>query len=218
MTPNIIKPPALMPGDAIGVIAAAAAVDCVALEQGAAALRDLGYQVELSCHVLERTGILAGADSLRANELMAFFQNPKIKAVFAARGGYGSGRLLPFLNFTELSRTPKIFMGFSDITFLLNALVDQSRVVTFHGPMVATDLQRGVSLNALRHMQSLLQGESGFEFEAAEARRPGNAEGRLIGGCLSVMVAMIGTPWQPLFDGRILFLEDTGEKAYRIDR
>jgi muramoyltetrapeptide carboxypeptidase len=215
---EIIKPPALVPGDMVGVVALAAAVDCGCLERGAAALSDLGYRVKLSPRVLDRTGIFAAEDKLRAHELSAFFRDPEVKAVFGARGGYGSGRLLPLLDFAEFARTPKIFVGFSDATFLLNALVDQSHMVSFHGPMVATDLAQGLSQNARGHLQALLSGARGLELQAFEALRPGFAQGPLIGGCLSVIGAMMATPWQPRFGGRILFLEDTGEKAYRIDR
>jgi len=197
---KIIKPPALRPGDTVGVVALAAAVDHGGLERGAAAIRDLGE------------------DRVRARELAAFFHDPEVKAVFGARGGYGSGRLLPLLDFAELARAPKIFVGFSDATFLLNALVDHSHMVSFHGPMVAMDVARGLSPRAVAHLQALLGGAPGFQLEATEALRPGIAEGPLIGGCLSVIVATMATPWQPAFDGRILFLEDTGEKAYRIDR
>jgi muramoyltetrapeptide carboxypeptidase len=215
---GIIKPPALRPGDTVGVVAMAAAVDGTCLERGTTVLRNLGYQVKLSRHVLDVSGILAGDDRVRANELMAFFQDPEVRAVFGARGGYGSGRLLPLLNFARIARTPKILLGFSDITFLLNAIVDHSQIVSFHGPMVATDMAQGLSARAIAHLQALLGGERGMELRAADALRPGIAEGLLFGGCLSVIVAMMATPWQPLFNGRILFLEDTGEKAYRIDR
>ena len=207
-----------MPGDAVGVVATAAAVDRDCLERGVAVLRELGYRVKLSPQALGRERIFAGEDELRAHELGAFFRDPDVKAVFAARGGYGSGRLLPLLDFAELAKAPKIFVGFSDATFLLNALVDHSRMVSFHGPIVAMDFVRGVSARALAHLQALLSGASEFELEAFEALRPGVAHGPLIGGCLSVIVAMMATPWQPRFEGRILFLEDTGEKAYRIDR
>ncbi len=218
MGAQVIKPPALVAGDTVGVVAVAAAVDRDGLERGIAALFDLGYRVKVSAHALDHAGLLAGIDSLRAHELKLFFRDPGVKAIFGARGGYGCGRLLPLLDFAELARTPKIFIGFSDATFLLNALVDQGRMVSFHGPMVATDFGRGLSQRALGHLQSLLAGQPGFELQAAEVLRPGTAEGPLIGGCLSVIAAMMGTPWQPVFDRRILFLEDTGEKAYRIDR
>jgi len=179
----------------------------------------MGFRVKVSERVLARSGILAGDDRERANELRECFADPVVKAIFCARGGYGCGRLLPLLDFKAMASTPKIFVGFSDATFLLNALIDFAGMVSFHGPMVAMDLARGLGPRAFEHLQGLLSGElGGFELEARETMHPGRAQGEVIGGCLSVLVAMIGTPYQPRFDGRILFLEDTGEKAYRIDR
>jgi muramoyltetrapeptide carboxypeptidase len=215
---RIIKPAALRPGDTVGVVALAAAVERDALEKGAAALSELGYRVKLSPHLLDRRGILAGCDQVRASELAAFFKDSEVCAIFAARGGYGCGRLLPMLDFAAIARTPKIFMGFSDTTFLLNAMVDHAHLVCFHGPMVAMDFARGLGARCLNHLQSLLGGAGEFALRSREVLRGGSAEGELIGGCLSVVAAMMATPWQPRFEGRILFLEDTGEKAYRIDR
>jgi muramoyltetrapeptide carboxypeptidase len=215
---KMIKPRALRPGDTIGIVAVAAAVDAERLEHGAAALREQGYHVKLSPHALDRDGILSGSDAVRAAEVKAFFQDPEVRAIFCARGGYGCGRLLPLLDLAELARTPKILLGFSDATFLLNALTARADLVSFHGPMVAMDFARGLSPRSLSHLRRLLGGSCGIELEAPEVIRPGCAEGPLVGGCLSVMAAMLATPWQPSFEGRILFLEDTGEKAYRIDR
>ncbi len=179
----------------------------------------MGYRVKVSARALDRDGIFAGTDHDRARELNAFFADPAIDAIFAARGGYGCGRLLPMIDFAAISRMPKIFLGFSDATFLLNALVECSGVVAFHGPMVAMDFANGLSRKSLDHLARLLSGESReIEIEAREVVRPGVSEGELVGGCLSVVVAMLGTPFAPRFDGRILFLEDTGEKAYRVDR
>jgi muramoyltetrapeptide carboxypeptidase len=214
-----IKPSALKPGDTVAVVAPAAAIEREHLERGVNVLGSMGYRVKVSERALARDGILAGEDRERASELRKYFAAPDVKAIFSARGGYGCGRLLPLLDFKAMATTPKIFVGFSDATFLLNALVDLSGMVSFHGPMVAMDFARGLSPRAFDHMQGLLGGKlDGFELEAHEALHPGNAEGEVIGGCLSVVVAMIGTPFEPRFDGRILFLEDTGEKAYRIDR
>ncbi len=219
MTRAIAKPEALRPGDTIGVVAPAAAVEREYLERGVGALTAMGYRVKVSGHALDRAGILAGTDATRAAELTAFFADPSIKAIFAARGGYGCGRLLPLLDFGAIVRTPKVFVGYSDETYLLNAMVERCRMVAFHGPMVAMDLARGLTPAARAHLSRLLSGETaGTALPARATLRPGTAEGPLIGGCLSVIVAMIGTPWEPNFDGRILFLEDTGEKAYRIDR
>jgi muramoyltetrapeptide carboxypeptidase len=217
--PPRTKPAALRPGDTIGVIAPAAAVEPGFLEQGVDVLRAMGYRVKVSKHALDRAGILAGSDRDRASEVNAFFADDEVKAIFGARGGYGCGRLLPLIDFAAIARHPKTFLGFSDTTFILNALVDKSATIAFHGPMVAIDFARGLTEQARSHLERLLTDTvGGFELEAREVIRPGTADGELIGGCLSVVVAMLGTPWAPIFDGRVLFLEDTGEKAYRIDR
>jgi muramoyltetrapeptide carboxypeptidase len=214
-----IKPPALRAGDTVGVVASAAAVEREYLERGVSALAALGYRVKVSQRALARVGILAGNDRERADELMAFFADPEVKAIFGARGGYGCGRLLPLLDFAAIARTPKAFIGFSDATFILNALVARSRLVCFHGPMVAMDFAHGLTSRSLAHLRGLLSGElGGFELAAREVLRPGSAAGELVGGCLSVVTAMLATSYLPDFAGRVLFLEDTGEKAYRIDR
>jgi len=216
---NPIKPRAVRPGDTVGVVASAAAVEREYLERGVSALGAMGYRVKVSPRALARDGILAGSDRERADELKAFFADPEVKAIFGARGGYGCGRLLPLLDFAALARLPKAFIGFSDATFILNALVARSRMVCFHGPMVAMDFAHGLTPRALAHLRGLLSGEiAGFTLEAREVVRQGAGAGELVGGCLSVVTAMLATPWVPDFTGRVLFLEDTGEKAYRIDR
>ena len=214
-----IKPPPLRTGDTVGVVASAAAVDREYLERGVQELARQGYRVKVSERALARDRILAGTDGERASELTRFFRDPEVRAIFAARGGYGAGRLLPLIDFERLRRTPKIFVGFSDQTFLLNAIAEQARMVCFHGPMVAKDVAGGISARSMEHLRRLLAGElDRFDLRAAEAIHPGAAQGALIGGCLSIVVAMLATPYVPDFTGKILFLEDTGEKAYRIDR
>jgi muramoyltetrapeptide carboxypeptidase len=214
-----IKPRALKPGDTIGVVSPASAIDREHLERGVAALKSMGFRVKVSRHALDRDGIVAGPDMARASELQAFFADPEVDAIFAARGGYGAGRILPMLDFDAIARTPKVFMGFSDATFILNALVGRASMVCFHGPMVAMDFARGLGESSLDHLRRLLAGEMGsFELPARAALKAGVAEGEVVGGCLSMVAATLGTPYAPPFDGAILFLEDTGEKAYRIDR
>lgn len=214
-----IKPRALKPGDTIGVVAPSAAVERERLERGVAAIENLGFRVKVSAHALDRVGILAGGDAVRAGELSAFFADPAIDAIFAARGGYGCGRLLPLLDFAAIARTPKVFVGFSDASFLLNALVERAGMVCFHGPMVAMDFARRLSPPSLDHLCRLLSGElRSFELRARSTLRHGVAEGEVVGGCLSMVAGTLGTPYAPPFDGSMLFLEDTGEKAYRIDR
>lgn len=213
------KPKALRAGDTVGVVAPASAIDREHLERGVASLEGIGFKVKVSRHALDRAGILAGTDEIRARELAAFFADPAVDAIFAARGGYGAGRLLPLLDFDAIARTPKVFLGFSDATFILNALVARAGMVAFHGPMVAMDFARGLGETSLRHLRDLLAGElQTFELRARSAPRPGVAEGEVVGGCLSMVAATMGTPYAPPFNGAILFLEDTGEKAYRIDR
>lgn len=213
------RPRALKPGDTIGVVSPASAIDREHLERGVAALRRLGYKVKVSRHALDRVGILAGPDEVRARELAAFFADPAVDAIFAARGGYGCGRLLPLTDFDAIARTPKAFLGFSDATFILNALVARAGMVAFHGPMVAMDFARGLAEASLDHLRRLLAGElSSFTLPARAVLHTGAAEGEVVGGCLSMVAATIGTPYAPPLDGAILFLEDTGEKAYSIDR
>lgn len=214
-----IKPRALKPGDTIGVVSPAAVIEREHLDRGVMALKRMGFRVKVSRHALDRGAIVAGPDAVRARELQAFFADPEVDAIFAARGGYGAGRTLPLLDFGAIARTPKVFMGFSDATFILNALLGRAGMVCFHGPMVAMGFARGLSESSLDHLRRLLAGELGsFELPARAALRAGVAEGEVVGGCLSMVVAALGTPYAPPFDGAILFLEDTGEKAYRIDR
>ncbi|HVN28568.1 MAG TPA: LD-carboxypeptidase [Candidatus Binataceae bacterium] len=215
-----IKPRALRPGDTIGVVSAAAAVEKQALERGLELVRALGFRARVSKHVLERDDILAGSDRQRADELQAFFADPDIAAILVARGGYGSGRILPLLDFEAIALTPKPFVGFSDLTFVLNPIVERARMVAFHGPMLAIDHQiEERNRRSFEHLGKVLLGKiDHFEMEAPEVIHPGAAEGELMGGCLSIIVAMLATPFAPNFDGKILFLEEVGERAYRIDR
>src|SRR6202162_1978744 len=214
------KPPALKPGDTVGVVSLAAAVEQQSLERGLEMIRAIGFRARVSKHVLERDDILAGSDRQRAEELQAFFADPDIRAIFVARGGYGSGRILPLLDFEAMALTPKLFIGFSDLTFLLNPIVERARMVAFHGPMLAIDHQiEERNRRSFEHLRKLLVREiDGFEMEAPHVIQPGSAQGILIGGCLSIIVAMLATKYAPSFDGKILFLEEVGERAYRIDR
>ncbi len=214
-----LKPRALKAGDTVGVVSPASAIDREYLERGVGALKRMGFRVKVSSHALDRSAILAGTDAVRASELQKFFADPEVDAIFAARGGYGAGRILPLLDFDAIARTPKVFMGFSDATFILNALVGRGGMVCFHGPMVAMDFAHGLGEASLDHLRRLLAGDlTSFDLPARAALKEGIAEGEVVGGCLSMVAASIGTPYAPPFDDAVLFLEDTGEKAYRIDR
>ena len=203
----------------MAVVAPAAAIERSYLERGVHALTAMGFRVKVSERVLDRAGVLAGSDADRAQELQSAFADDSVRGIFAARGGYGCGRILPLLDFEAIARSPKPFVGYSDETFLLNAMVEKSGMAAFHGPMIAMDFARGISERSADHMRKLLCGElATFELEARESVHPGTAEGEVIGGCLSVIVAMLATPWAPNFKDKVLFLEDTGERAYRVDR
>lgn len=213
------KPPALDSDALVGVVSPAAAVWPDKLEQGCDALRRSGFTVRVGAQAYQRHRFLAGPDGDRVAELTAMFRDPEVAAVFCSRAGYGSGRLLPALDFAELARHPKIFMGYSDVTLLLNALVQRAEMLCFHGPLVAGEFAAGLSDRARRHLFGLLthgMGEPAVGFPTV--LRGGIAEGPLLGGCLSVLVATLGTPFALDPRGAILFLEDTSEKPYRIDR
>jgi muramoyltetrapeptide carboxypeptidase len=212
----IRKPAPLRRGDGIGVVAPAGAVDEASLEAGVRVLETAGFRVRLGKAVRKKSGFLAGSDAERAADLHDMFCDPEVKAIITARGGYGSGRLLPLLDPAALREHPKIFIGHSDITFLLNDFVQRAGLVTFHGPLITGLPQRP---EAVEHLFTMLTGERiGWNEAAREVVQPGTAEGPLAGGCLSVIVATLGTPYAVQTHGCLLFLEDVNEKPYRIDR
>ncbi len=216
---SLRKPPRLCRGDLIGVVSPAAAVEAETLRRGCAELERLGFAVRVGPHALDRHRFLAGTDATRVRELTTMFEDPAVRAIFCSRAGYGSGRLLPLLDFPTFAQTPKIFLGYSDVTLLLNVFVQRVGFVCFHGPVVGGEFANGFSGRSLPHLLGLLttgRGEEAIAFPTAV--RAGMAEGRLIGGCLSVLVATLGTPFALDTNAAILFIEDIGEKPYRIDR
>src|SRR5207245_3082332 len=151
-------------------------------------------------------------------DLVQWIEGPRVRATFCARGGYGSQRLLPRLDLARLARQPKPIIGYSDATALLGAAVEAG-VLAVHGPMVADDMARGLSERSATHLRTLLTDPAWrWEAEAPITLRPGKATGRLVGGCLAVLAAALGTPWAPDTDGAVLFLEDVAERPYRLDR
>jgi muramoyltetrapeptide carboxypeptidase len=212
------KPRRLGPRGRIGVIAPAGSVDRDALDAGMEALRAEGFAIEAGPNVLAANGYLAGEAEARARDLVDFFRRPDIDAIFCARGGFGSAQLLPYLT-VELSCYPKIFVGYSDVSFLLNWLRQACGMVTFHAPMVAMDMARGLGEATRRHLWPLLRGEMAeWKIDLGQAIRPGKAEAEIAGGCLSILVTTLGTPYEIDTEGKLLFLEDVGEKPYRVER
>jgi len=215
---NLIKPPKLAPGATIAVIAPSGPVHRNLIQSGSTALQSLGYKVVLGKYVYNNTGYLAGKDSERLKDLNQAIEDPAVGAIFCARGGYGAMRLLSGLNYGSFSSNPKPFVGFSDTTALVHALYFNSRVITFHGPMV--EKFRHPDDPNLQGLIALLSGESqwAINLDGSRVLRPGRAEGVILGGNLSMIAALVGTPYMPDLEGSILFLEDIGEPVYRIDR
>jgi muramoyltetrapeptide carboxypeptidase len=212
------KPARLKPGDRIGIVAPAGCVAPEELAAGLAAIRQQGFELELAPGIHDRKGYLAGSGASRARDLTGFFLRDDIAGIICARGGFGSAQLLPLLD-PEMRRHPKVFCGYSDVTLLLNWFLQRWGMVTFHAPMVAMDLARGLSERAREHFWGVLTGQKRkWSVNLAEALRPGACEAPLMGGCLSLLTTTLGTPYEIDTRGKILFIEDVGEKPYRIER
>lgn len=210
------KPPPLRPGDLIAIAAPAAAVEPTVVEAGVRLLERAGYRVRVGAAVLRQAGYLAGSDAERLEDLHALFADRAVRAILCARGGYGSGRLVPRFDVELARRHAKIVVGYSDITFLLTQLVQRAGLVTFHGPMLADLPVNAAGSDAL--LRLLAGDRTLWSLRAREIIQPGTGEGVLVGGCLSILVAGLGTPYAIETKGRLLFLEDVNEKPYRVDR
>lgn len=216
MTP-VLKPPALRPGDAIGIIAPGSAVPRESLETGLTRLESLGYRVRYRPDILDVQGTFAGSAERRAEELIGMLQDPDVRAIFCARGGYGCNYLIQFLRKYRLDK-PKIIMGYSDVTTLHSFFWGTGRWVTFHGPMVAIDFCGEAFSGKEVIGRALTEGGSWEAANGLQVLAEGSAEGRLLGGCLSIAVTTLGTPREVDWSNAIVFLEDVGEAPYRVDR
>lgn len=225
---SLVRPPALRPGDTVGLITPATYVsdpDRLALVERT--MKYFGLKMKLGRYVGRRLGYLAGTDQERLEDLHGMFRDPEVKAVFAIRGGYGSARLLDRIDYGLLRSNPKVFLGYSDITALHLAIHKHAGLVTFHGPIVLsefTDYTQTFFRRALFEAKPL--GRLTNPPEKNQLRpehplrtvRPGRASGRLIGGNLSLICATLGTPFEIETRGRILFIEDVDEQPYALDR
>ncbi len=223
------RPRRLAPGDTVGMVGPASATFLrMELDVARESLEALGLKVIVGEHLRDRHGYLAGDDVARAADINRFFADSSVRAVLPIRGGWGSGRLLPYLDYAAIRRNPKIVLGYSDITALLIAIHARTNLVTFHGP---NGLGRWDTWSADLTRRVLFEGEAVTfenphdkgEFIAQTENRtqtivPGVARGTLLGGNLSVLTALLGSPYLPAWDGCILFLEDVGEDIYRVDR
>ena len=208
----------LDPGEPIGVVALSGPVDPAKLEAGLAVLRGWGHPVIEALNLRSEDGYLAGSDAERLAGLDRVLA-AGVRWVMAARGGYGSTRLLPSVSLERLRDREVSLIGYSDLTAFLNPLAQNGGAVQIHGPMAAAGLARPHNAKRLR---ALLTGElSGgvlFRFPERAVARSGWAAGPALGGNLTLVTSLLGTPWEPDFDGCVLFLEEVGEPLYRLDR
>lgn len=217
----VLLPPMLKVGDTIGIIAPAGVVNQETFYKGVAELKNLGYQVKYSPSIFEQHRYNAGTIERRAAEFNEMLLDKSVKAIFAARGGYGAMQLLDRLDKEAIAAGPKIIMGYSDITALQIGLYQKYSWVTFHGPMVSKDFAGGSGSYDKRSFTKLLTHPlpaGPVDSHYTQVLVPGIARGRLLGGCLSLIIALMGTPWELNTDGAILFLEDINEKPYQLDR
>lgn len=215
-----VKPPALRPGDTIGIVAPASNIKPELLEAGCQALRGLGYKPFYFDSILDQDLYFAGSVQRRARELEAMFTRTEVRAIICARGGYGTNYLLDAIDIEKIKAHPKIFVGYSDVTTLLTYFADATGLVTFHGPMVTKDFSQagGVDLSSWR---AALGGSSEWSIgpeSGAKSLVEGKAEGILYGGCLSMLAASLGTPYEIHTEGTLLFIEDVATKPFQVDR
>lgn len=221
-----IKAPVLKQNDLVGIVAPAGPLgDPEILSRGIQTLNKLGYRTLPGRHVLRKLGYLAGSDTHRIEDLTEMFARPEVRAVFCLRGGYGSLRLLSHLDYDLIRSNPKILVGFSDITALHLAIGRRCGLVTFHGPMIATDFGGGpTAFTRDRLLRVIGKATGGDEITnppdgpEVVTITPGTAQGELIGGNLTMITALLGTLFEIETKGRILILEEVGESAYRLDR
>ncbi len=227
--PKTVRPPRFRPGDTVGLIdPAGASFERAPIDVVVDTMAALGLEARPGAHLFDRYGYLGGTDRDRAADVNAFFADPSVKGILAVRGGWGCARLLPHLDFATIGAHPKILLGYSDLTALLLAIHAKTGLVTFHGPV---GISKWTPFNVDHVKRVLFAGEAVTFENVKEAGdflvpvenrirtiTPGVARGRLAGGNLSVLSAIVGSGYLPEWEGRILFIEDVEEKLYRIDR
>ncbi len=223
----MIKPRRLNQGETVGIVAPASAPpDPGAIDRSATALERLGFRPKLAPNVRNRWGYLAGTDRDRASDLMAMFGDPDVAAIVCVRGGYGTPRLLSLLDYERIKENPKILVGYSDITALHCALLRKAALISFHGPMLNSELIKAncPSFTVQGLLRTLMVASppgsiaQGLPKSSARVLHAGVAEGRLVGGNLTLLCSLLGTPFQPQLKNRVVFFEDVDEKPYQFDR
>ncbi|MCF7935315.1 MAG: LD-carboxypeptidase [Synergistales bacterium] len=218
--------PALRPGDTVGLVSPSSPSSRRSVDTAVQAVRELGFQVKVGPSCYAALGYMAGEDSLRARDVNEMFADPGVRGILCLRGGDGATRLPPLIDLEAIARTPKVFLGYSDITILHQMFNCYGGFCTFHGPMPATEFSKPTFPGYVRDhlLQALCREEPLGRIEPYEGAAPmetlvpGAAEGELVGGNLALVCALLGTPWEIDTRGRILVLEDVDEPPYRIDR
>lgn len=208
-------------GDTIGLISPASPENIEVIQKGILFLKNQGFNIKEGTHLYDKWGYLAGKDKDRSNDVMEMFKDKEVDMILCIRGGYGSSRILPYLDYDVIKKHPKIFAGFSDITVFLNSFYEKCELTTFHGPMVNSNLEDIETLKSL--MLTFMEGYKPYVIKnpseiATRCIVGGMAEGNLIGGNLSLICNSLGTPYEISMKDKILFIEEIGEAPYRIDR
>jgi len=213
---HALKP--LVPGDTIGIAAPASPFDKSQFEFGIRFLADQGFRLRIPAEIFHRSGYLAGSDAQRARLINELFADPEVNAIWCARGGYGSLRILPLLDYSLIRAHPKPFVGASDVTALLAALSDRCDMPVFHGPMIVSLAEADEATCQAVIDIFALPGVWRLKADPVHVIQPGQGSGPVAGGNLTTLAHLIGTPYEPDFSGKLLFIEDIGEAPYRIDR
>lgn len=216
IAPRAVSPPPVLPGARVGVAALSGPVDAGRLAAGLRELERLGFEPVTAANLGRRDGLFAGTQAERLRAFHDLAADPSLAAIFFARGGHGLLPILPALDWDLLASHPRAYVGYSDLTPLLLAVVEKLGLVSLHGPMVAVDLARGLSGDEETCLLDALAGRAPAPLPVEGATA--DAEGVLLGGCLSLLTATLGTPFATRFDDALLFWEDVAEPLYRIDR
>ncbi len=223
-----IKPNRLKKGDTIGLIAPGSSVTEEKLNTAITNLEKLGFKVHFTKNILAKHGYLAGTDQQRLHDLHFMFGNPSINGIWCIRGGYGCGRLLPEIDYSIIQKNPKPLIGFSDVTALLQAIHCKTGLIGFHGPVAVSAF---TDYTSSQFQSVLMEPKATFQIKIANENdqkdnsafqtkiiKSGIAKGQIAGGNLSLLASLCGTKYQLNAKDKIIFLEDIGEKPYRIDR
>lgn len=210
----------LKTGATIGLVSPASPEDNDKIKKAISFFQSHGFKVKEGKHIYDKLGYLAGCDKDRANDLMDMFLDKDIDMILCVRGGYGCMRLLPLLDFNIIKNNPKIFMGFSDITVLLNTIASKCNLTTFHGPMGTSNLN---DLETFKSFFDSITCTNPYTIlnpcsNKLICKNPGHAQGKIIGGNLSLIASTLGTPYEIDTKDNILFIEDVNERPYSIDR